>query len=227
MYLHSMSHKLATTNPAEYARIATDLALTGQSKLANGATINVPGPTAWQADSSTRSHSERLIQSALMDYARPGKTYVNNQGGGGTSVDGWADRPGGGLTSSEETRVMQGLYNKSFEAYDGEWNFRDDKKDIMDKIRGELSRGESQVNADLDWGSGGHAIEVTGVQNGRVFFRNPWGSAGVGATGTIQGTAANNTNNGPLRRTEDGAKAIQSMSLPDFEKAVRDVYVPD
>ena len=32
----SISHKLATRNPAEYARIATDLALTGQSKLANG-----------------------------------------------------------------------------------------------------------------------------------------------------------------------------------------------
>src|SRR5437016_2319231 len=50
----SISHKLAARNPAEYARIATDLALTGQSKLANGAAINVPGPTAWAADSSTR-----------------------------------------------------------------------------------------------------------------------------------------------------------------------------
>ncbi len=221
----SISHKLAAKNPAEYARIATDLALTGQSKLANGAAISVPGPTAWQGDNSTRSHSERLIQSSLMNYARPGKTYINNQGTGGTSVDGWADRPGGGLTSNEEERVMEGLYNKSVDVYDGEWNFRDDKKDIVNKIRGELGRGVSHVNVDLDWGSGGHAVEVVKVENGRVFFRNPHGTNGVGATGTNQGTAANNTNSGPLRRTEDSAKAIQSMTLADFEKAVRQTYV--
>jgi hypothetical protein len=218
----SMSHKLATTNPAEYARIATDLALTGQSKLANGAAINVPGPTAWQADTSTRSHSERLIQSSLMNYARPG--YLNNHGVAG-NPDGWADRLNSGLTSDEEKRVMQGLYNKKFEVYDGEWNFRDDKKDIVNKIRGELGRGVSHVNVDLDWGGGGHAVEVTKIENGRVFFRNPHGNAGVGATGTIQGTSANNTGNGPLRKTEDGARAIQSMSLDDFEKAVRDTYL--
>jgi peptidoglycan hydrolase-like protein with peptidoglycan-binding domain len=226
----SISHKLAAKNPAEYARIATDLALTGQSKLANGAAINVPGPNAWPADSSTRSHSERLIQSSLMNYARPGKTYVNNQGGGGSSPDGWADRPGSGLTSDEESRVMQGLYNKPFEAYNGDGIFGS-KKDIMNKIRGELGRGVSHVNVDLKWGPGGHAVEVIKIQNvgspptPRVFIRNPHGNAGVGPTGTIQGTVANNSNGGPLRRTEDNTKAIQSMSLADFEKAVENVYV--
>jgi hypothetical protein len=164
-----------------------------------------------------------------MNYARPGKTYVNNQGGGGSSPDGWADRPGSGLTSDEESRVMQGLYNKPFEAYNGDGIFGS-KKDIMNKIRGELGRGVSHVNVDLKWGPGGHAVEVIKIQNTgsppspRVFFRNPHGSGGVGNTGTIQGTAANNAN-GPLRRTEDGASAIQSMSLADFEKAVEDVYV--
>ena len=222
----SISHKLAARNPAEYARIATDLALTGQSKLANGAAINVPGPTAWAADNSTRSHSERLIQSSLMDYARPGKTYVNNQGGGGTSLDGWADRRDGGLTSDEESRVMGGLFNKPFESFDG-YGIFGSKTDIMNKIRGELGRGVSHVNVDLEWGSGGHAVEVTGIRNGRVFFRNPHGTAGVGVTGTIQGTAGNNSNAGPLRRTEDGAAAIQSMSLDDFKKAVQNTYVND
>jgi peptidoglycan hydrolase-like protein with peptidoglycan-binding domain len=222
----SISHKLAARSPAEYARIATDLALTGRSKLANGAAINVPGPTSWAADSSTRSHSERLIQSSLMDYARPGKTYVNNQGGGGSSLDGWADRRGGGLTSDEESRVMEGLYNKPFEAFNG-YGIFGSKTDVMNKIRGELAMGVSQVNVDLKWGSGGHAIAVTRIHNGRVFFRNPHGMAGVGATGTIQGTAGNNSNGGPLRRTEDSATAIQSMSLDDFKKAVQNTYVND
>lgn len=220
----SISHKLAAKNPAEYARIATDLALTGQSKIANGDTIRVPGPTAWQQDSSTRSHTERLIQSSLMNYARPGKTYVNQQTGG-TSQDGWADRPGGGLTSDEEARVMKGLYNKPFGVYEGEWNWKNDKKDMMNKIRGELGRGVSHVQVDLNWGSGGHAVEVVKIHNGRVHFRNPQGPASTGATGNVQGTSANNTAAGPLRRTEDGNSAIESMTLADFEKAVMSVYV--
>lgn len=220
----SISHKLAARNPAEYARIATDLALTGKSKLANGAAINVPGPTAWVAESSNRSHSERLIQSSLMDYARPGKTYVNNQGGGRSIPDGWADRPDSGLTSGEESRVMGGIYNKSFESFDG-YGIFGSKTDIMNKIRGELAMGVKHVNVDVKWGSGGHAIEVIGIQNGRVFFRNPHGSNGVGVTGTIQGTAGNNSNSGPLRRTEDHDAAIQSMSLDDFKKAVENIYV--
>jgi hypothetical protein len=120
---------------------------------------------------------------------------------------------------------MQGLYNKPFEAFNG-YGIFGSKTDIMNKIRGELAMRVAHVNVDLKWGSGGHAVEVTRIHNGRVFFRNPHGSAGVGPTGTIQGTAANNAN-GPLRRTEDGAKAIQSMSLADFEKAVRNTYVDD
>ena len=225
----SISHKLATQNPAEYARIATDLALTGQSKLANGAPINVPGVSAWLEDSSSRSHSERLIQSSLMNYARPGKTYVNNQGVQSKSLDGWADRPGGGLYPDEESRVMRGIFNKPYEAYNGAGIFGS-KKDIMNKIRGELGAGASHVSVDIKWGGGGHAVEVTKIENGRVYFRNPHGPDDVSDSGTIQGTVANRTVkdnpdlDGPLRRTEDKARALQSMSLTDFEEAVRRTY---
>jgi peptidoglycan hydrolase-like protein with peptidoglycan-binding domain len=220
----SISHKLAARNPAEYARIATDLALTGKSKLANGAAINVPGPTAWAKDSSSRSHSERLIQSSLMDYARPGKTYVNHQGGGRSSPDGWADRPDSGLFPDEESRVMRGLFNKPYEVFNG-YGIFGSKTDVMNKIRGELGMGVAHVNVDLDWGNGGHAVEVTRIHNGRVYFRNPHGSNGVVPNGTVQGTARNNSNDGPLRRTEDKDAAIQSMSLDDFKKALRHTYV--
>ena len=220
----SISHKLAVRNPAEYARIATDLALTGQSKLANGAAIYVPGPTAWAKDSSSRSPSERLIQSSLMSYGRPGKTYLNVRSGPGSGEDKWADRSGSGLEADGQVRVMEALYNKPFEAFNG-YGIFGSKTDIVKKIRGELAMGVTQVNVDLKWGSGQHAVEVTKIEGGRVFIRNPHGAAGVGATGTIQGTAGNDANGGPLRRTEDGTTAIQSMSLDDFEKAVRYTYV--
>ena len=218
----SISHKLAAKNPAEYARLATDLALTGQSKLANGAAINVPAD-AWAKDSSTRSHSERLLQSSLMSYGRPGKTYINARTRG-PGVDGWADKPNSGLQAHEQTRVMEGLYNKPFESFNG-YGLIPSRSETVTKIRGELAKGVTHVNVDVKWGSGSHAIEVTKIANGRVYIRNPHGPAGVGATGTNQGTAGNDSNNGPLRTTEDGSKAIQSMSLADFEKAILYTYV--
>jgi hypothetical protein len=41
------------------------------------------------------------------------------------------------------------------------------------------------------------------------------------STVTIQGTARNNSDAGPLRRTEEDTKAMQSMSLDDFKEALR------
>lgn len=244
----SMSHRLAIRNPAEYARLTTDLATTGSAKLANGDTINVPGQSAWlpAPPQDTRPHTERLLQSSLMDYARPGKGYVNHNNGpdgtfgtpddgfvdpknptGPRNMDGWRDRPMSGLDSNEEKRVLKGMFNKHFDFYTGSFNFKDDKKDIMNKIRGVFGQGGSYIDADLGWGNGGHAVEVYKVANGRVYIRNPWGPGGVGATGNINGTAANNTGQGPLRRVENGSQGEESMTIADFEKAVRGVYVSD
>lgn len=240
----SMSHRLAIRNPAEYARIATDLAATGQSKLGNGDTISVPGSSAWQPDTTARSHTERLVQSSLMDYARPGKGYVNHNNGPdgrfGTADDGfipnprnpaqrnmegWNDRPGSGLNSDEERRLLKGLYNKDYNFYTGSLNFKSDKKDIVTKLRGELGAGRGPINADLDWGNGGHAVTVYKIDAGRVYIRNPWGGGNVGPTGSTNGTSGNNTPGGPLRRVEDANKGEESMTIEDFQKAVRGAYV--
>ena len=119
---------------------------------------------------------------------------------------------------------MQGLYNKPFEVFTGSGLFGS-KTEIVNKVRSELVRSKSPVNVDLKWGAGSHAIEVTRIHDGRVYIRNPHGPAGVGATGTNQGTAGNDSNGGPLRRTEDNATATQSMSLEDFEKSVLNTFV--
>ncbi len=242
----SMSHTLARHNPAEYARLVTDLATTGQSRLANGQTIQVPGQGAWRQDNSNRSHPERLLQSALMDYGRPGANYQNwNAGADGTrntaddgfpdptnpnlrSLDGFADRNGSGLTPDEEVRVLEGLHGREYEVYTGSRNFRDDQKDMTNRIQSELRKTGTPVQVNVRWGSGGsHAVEVTRVQNGRVYFRNPWGGGNVGATGTNNGTAANSTGAGPTRRVEDGTTGEESMTMADFRKHILRVYVQD
>ncbi len=250
----SISHRLAMRNPAEYARITTDLAMTGQSKLANGDTISVPDTGAWQGSGAvqdTRTHTERLIQSSLMNYARPGKTYQNHNNGpngvfgggddgfidpsnpGVPSPDGWPDRPGSGLSSDEEKRVMKGLYGRNYDFYTGTFlNFQGGKDDIMDKLKSELKAGRGPINSDLKWSNGGHAVEVTEIKNGRVYIRNPWGPGAVGPNGQVNGTSGNNWTNGgqwsgPNRRVEDSASGLESMTIQDYKNAVRGIYVQD
>jgi len=237
------THRLASQNPAEYARLVTDLATSGQSKLANGDTITVPGTDSWQQDNGTRSHGERLLQSSLMAYARPGKTYQNwNAGPDGVrgnaddgfpdptnpanrSIDGYPDRNGSGLVPDELNRVLTGIHGKKFEAYEKSYNFQDDSKDRMEKLQDQLKSGNKPTHIDISWGTGGaHALEVEKIEGGRVYFRNPWGGGNIGATGTTNGSAANNTGSGPTRKVEDGNRGMESMTEADFQKYMLRVY---
>lgn len=236
----SHTYALAQQNPAEYARLSTDLATTGQSRLANGDTIRVPAQNgAWQADNSDRSHGERLLQSALMDYARPGQNYQNwNAGADGQrgtaddgfpdptnpnnrSIDGWPDTNGSGLIPSEQQRVLSGLHGRQYQQVTGSG------QDVTARAQQELQAGR-QVHTDLAWGGGQHAVVITRIdqQNGRVYFRNPWGADGVGQNGAVNGTAANNTGTGPLRTTTNGDQAEESISLQDYQRIQRGIYVP-
>jgi peptidoglycan hydrolase-like protein with peptidoglycan-binding domain len=214
----SMSHNLASKNPAEYARIATDLATTGQTKLANGDTMTAPADSFAQ-DTSTRSDSERLMQSALMNYARPGKGYTNTPAPGQFS-DGQT-----GLVYDQQERVLEGLHNRNYTHYTGSLNFKDDKQDILEKTQAQLKDGKGPVHTRFAWQGGGHAVEVTEVRDGRVYFRNPWGgdqpgiSTDVGPNGTTQ------TN--PNVRTDDARNGIQSMTIEEYKKHVNGVIVPD
>ena len=131
-----------------------------------------------------------------------------------------------GLVYDEQERVMEGLHNKDFSHYDGSWNFRDDKKDILEKTKSELANGKGPVHTRLAWQGGGHAVEVTEIRDGRVYFRNPMGWRStrnhvpmLDANGTTQ------TN--PNVRTDDARNGIQSMTVEEYKKHVRGVIVPD
>ena len=214
----SMSHNLASKNPAEYARIATDLATTGQSKLANGDTISAPSD-AFAQDTSTRSDSERLMQSAFMNYARPGQGYTNLPQPG-RFADGQT-----GLVYDQQERVLEGLHNRNYTHYTGSFNFKDDKQDILEKTQSEINNGRGPVHTRLSWQGGGHAVEVTAVRDGRVYFRNPWGGDQPGINTDVGPNGTTQTN--PNVRTDDARNGIQSMTIEEYKKHVNGVIVPD
>ena len=104
----------------------------------------------------------------------------------------------------------------------GSVNFRDDKGDMIRMTEKLLNDGKGPVVISMTWGTAGHAVEITDVRDGKVFYRNPWGGGNVGPTGQVYGTQPNNGPGGPLRKTENGAAAIESMALDDFKAALRE-----
>ena len=74
----SVSYLLAKNHPAEYARLAAGMmSPSGTARLANGETLRRVEDSIAPDDNKSRSPSERLLQSALMDFADGSKTYSN------------------------------------------------------------------------------------------------------------------------------------------------------
>src|SRR5262249_25022110 len=148
----SMTHSLIEKNPAEYARLVTGLATTGQAQLANGDIIQPPSD-AWGEDSSRRSVGERLLQSSLMNYGRPGGNYQNwnpgPDGMRGTLDDGFPNRSldgfspnGGGLGALENMRVLAALNGKTYERFTDKFTKR---------IQDEFNLGHTPVFTGVKW----------------------------------------------------------------------------
>ncbi len=241
----NMTNRVANESPAEYARLVSDLAITGESRLANGDRISVPGRDAWQPDNSNRSHGERILQSALMSYSRPGERYYNlwagKDGLPGTNddgfqdrwnpnvqpvtVDGFVDTQRSALDTDADQRVLNGLYGRNFEIFSSSSG-----EDMVDRTREELRSGRGPIDVTLTWDTArnvGHRVQVREIQNGRVYFYNPWGGGAVGATGDEHGTSLRNKTSGPVRRTEDGGRAIESMTVEEFQHSVVFLFVPE
>ena len=160
----SVSIKLNLANPAEYVRLISGLASPqGSVKLANGDTIRREGD--WN-DTTGRSQSVRLLQPALMDYGNQGE-YNNTK----DKSTWWGLGSSGGTASWGRDKMLEGLFDKTFDTVEVlPW----ERDVIFDRVAKQANSG-SPVSVAVKWQDGGHAILVTGVRDGRVYFTNPWG----------------------------------------------------
>ncbi len=231
-----ITHDLAAHEPAEYARLVHSLMATGEATLRNGDRIHVPAD-AFAEDRSDRSTSERLMQSALMQYAHPDSTYHNawadpvrdGGGQGGLSRDGYDDRKGGGLATEEVERIAEGVYAKEHTVYDGSsFLFRNGTR-MISHAKSLLDQGQRPVLAFIKWPPSQHIVEITKVEGGRVYFRNPIGgpdpySGGRHDSLRVGQDGANYLK--PQRRVEDSSDALVSMTEDAFASEVREIIGP-
>lgn len=220
----SMTYNLALSQPAEYARIVTDLATTGQSRLAGGATIQPPAD-AFRGDNSSRSVGERLFQSALMNFGQNGN-YQNSTRK--SPNDPLIDT--GGLSLDQEIKVLSALHGKSYKSM---INLQPvniaiptvdmSRYDAVERTKRELAEGRGPIHAALRWGNGAHAVEITKFENGRFYIRNPWGGNVPGVTRGVGIDYQRHQN--PPRRVEDAANGIESISEMDYRLYLRSIIV--
>jgi len=209
----SMQYLLCDTNPAEYVRLMQGLlSPEGKVKMRNGDTLTRVGDSIAPDSATDRSASERVFQSAMMDYANGSENYSNVTDKSTLKILGIKVSDHSGLSKGPQEKGLQALFGRNFKVYTGSWNFKDDAQDILNKLK---ERSPTDTFIGMKWGKdkkGGHAVVCTRVENGRVYFRNPWGP-----TSDPVGT----TYSDPPRRLENGATREESMSEADFKKWIK------
>jgi len=226
----TLQTSLIINSPSEYVKLLGGLlGPNRQAALANGdtmipalndlATPPTVAPGGGASVPDTRSITERVFQSALAQYS-----YIKG-GKPMPIVNASGDIPG--LKPKEVAIAQSGLYGRNYRTADD--NTFMGTPGLYAQVQSELNKGHGPVPVSLHWGNGGHEVLVDKIEqdakgNVKVYIRNPWGSKdarGQGyKDGQVLGSAANNSNAGPLRTVADSQSGLEVMSGADFLKAV-------
>ena len=200
----SAQYMLVSQNPSEYVRIMEGLlSPSGSATLASGVTVDRDDASIAPDSSTSRSGSERIFQAAMMQYAK---------GGEEGDYDNVEDKLNG-LNKDDQERMLEALFGAEFDAYDGSFNFNDDREDMRRYVEEHLP---GQVYTSMEWGDGGHAVVIEEIRDGRVYFRNPWGP---------NDSEPGHVEHDPERRIEDPETGLESMTVEEYQSRVTGVFV--
>lgn len=192
---------LARRFPATYVRLTRQLAATSQCVFPGGVSI---GPLPFKSTSLYKSLESVLLQTAF-------DTYFNQ-----------VIAAGGGYSPGQELTVHRQVFGASRPPKHAT-GFR--SSDIVSKFRrafvtnGGTTRPPESINLCTGTpgpGCGNHAVVLTRVRGGRVFFYNPW--ANEEERNTMFGSAAVTISGNGERPAES------SMSQGDFENQLTTVF---
>jgi len=230
----SIQTHLLLNTPSEYARLIGGLAGKSQGAiLADGtflaaakndivpnAQVTIAGQNGLpQTIPDRRSVTERMFQGAIQQYG-------DRSTGGAQNFDCNTDNTG--LWDNQVANVLHGLYNRSYspQPSGGQGiggavgSSQNQRNAIYNQIKQQLDMGQGPVPAHIIWGAnnanqGLHELMITKIENGRVFFRNPWGSRDAQGAGYKDGQ---NIAGPPPRRVEDSQGGLESMTIQDFQR---------
>ena len=197
-----MSNILFKENPGNWTAMVIDLAQ-GKSR-----SLRLPDDINDECTSRDRSAIARLVQSAISTtFAANGYEYSN-------FADRYYKEKGGQSFAS-------GIY--TCEAATGLGKLLGTEHSMIEDkaILRALLKAEELKFVALEWTENeNHAVMVTEVRDGRVFFRNPHGPNKETDGETIRDA-------GPSRKVEDRVTGIESMSESDFLEKLQSAAVPN
>ncbi|MGA9523309.1 MAG: hypothetical protein WBV82_17710 [Myxococcaceae bacterium] len=196
----SMQYLLCDQNPAEYVRLMEGL-LSGDGKveMRGGQTLKLEQDSIAPDSSTRRSASERVFQSAMMEYANGGESYSTTDDQSRGKKLWLFDYSHEGLNADAQERGLEALFGRDYKQHNGE---------VIGLV---TERSPEDTYVRMSWGEGkegGHAVVATRVEDGRVYFRNPWGPTGDKAGTTYED---------PPRRLENPSIREESMTVEEFE----------
>lgn len=199
----SMQFLIMTRQPAEYARLVAGLlSPAAMVSFANGEMLRRVVDSV-EEDGSERTLTGRLFQAAMMQFAVGESRYSNTTDDSGRLWLRGIDRHSG-LNPWQERNAMKALFNRDFD-----WTLR-----LSRMLEAPLPQLLS-----LRWQGSFHAVVVTSITQGRVYFRNPWGPQPGVPNGTLELD--------PARRMERNDLGMESMSTDDFLRTFAEAIVPD
>ncbi len=211
----SMEFELASSNPAEYARLVAGLASEqGQVTTKGGATFELQKDYLDQyMKGDDRLASSVLFQGAAMEHANGSDEYMEDmdqhfKAGADTSKKGRE-----GLMGSEQAVLGKALFGREYTSVGVD-------KNNAQAVLTELKKYPSNPPVILAFKQDGklnHACTLQRIENGRVYFRNPVGAADSDAMKAWAKRGA---------KVENAATGEWSMSEADFKKQLASVAGP-
>jgi hypothetical protein len=174
----------------------------------------------------SRNVTSRMFQSAIRQY---GCRAPEGRGlGQDFTYD--TDTDTNELNRGGIARTLRGLYNRPYESHGLESRERpygpEEAGPIQEatqrRIQEDLNNGNGPVMTAVYWGDGGHMVAVERIENGRVYFRNPWGSTENQTGPYYDGQERTDP---PARRVEDAQGGLESMSEREFQQIIHAAVV--
>ncbi len=171
----SMQFELVSDNPAEYARLMAGLTgPSGSVRMRGGSALTVGATDADAAARDGRSVSQAIFQSAAMEYANGRFAEFDPVAGGSTNKKTGATFRG--LKPHMQKAVLEQLFGIKYST--DQMATEAEGQRMLEKLRGFDARKQPNrpIILDIDQGNINHAVTLERITQGRIYFRDPYGS---------------------------------------------------
>ncbi len=170
----SMQYELVADEPAEYIRLLAGLTgPTGKTQMRGGGELRLEATAAHADGLDARTVSQAVFQSSTLEYANGRDSAFDPVLG--TSTNRRTGATYRGLKPNQQTTILRQLFGVKY-TNDTLYTEAEGAR-ALENLRGFDAAGAQNrpILLEIDQGAFNHAVTLERVNQGRVFFRDPYG----------------------------------------------------